>query len=196
VSGTSDTKSRPRTSRFRSPQQPPSAKLQPIPQDFSNGSVPTALVTRFRGLRAVLTVCVLFWSLGSFGALGGDVSSVQADAAHLQGMLRVNPVASYTVHEIQAPDGTRVREYLSPAGKVFAVAWQGPWLPDLQQLLGSYFAQYQRAAHSPRERVSRVPVSVHDANLVVEQSGHMRSFVGRAYLVDQLPSGATPESIR
>jgi len=141
-------------------------------------------------------VCVLFWSLSSFGALGGDVSSVQADVAHLQGTLRVNPAASYTVHEIQTPDGIRVREYLSPAGKVFAVAWQGPWLPDLQQLLGSYFTQYQQTAHSLKERVARTPVSVHNANLVVEQSGHMRSFVGRAYLVDQLPSGATPESMQ
>jgi hypothetical protein len=154
------------------------------------------VVTRFRGLRAVLTVCVLFWTLNSFAALGGDVSSVQADVAHLQGMLHVNPAASYTVHEIQAPDGTRVREYLSPAGKVFAVAWQGPWLPDLQQLLGSYFAQYQRAAQSPKERVARAPLSVHDANLVVEQSGHMRSFAGRAYLVDQFPKGVAPESVR
>ena len=108
----------------------------------------------------------------------------------------MNPAASYTVHEIQTPDGIRVREYLSPAGKVFAVAWQGPWLPDLQQLLGSYFTQYQQTAHSLKERVARTPVSVHNANLVVEQSGHMRSFVGRAYLVDQLPSGATPESMQ
>jgi hypothetical protein len=141
-------------------------------------------------------VCVLVWSLSSFGALGGDVSSVQSDAAHLQGTLRVNPVASYTVHEIQSPDGTRVREYISPAGRVFAVAWQGPWLPDLQQLLGSYFAQYQPAAHSPKEHIARTPVSVHNDNLVVEQSGHMRSFAGRAYLLDQLPSGVTPESVR
>lgn len=153
-------------------------------------------MTRFRGLRAVLTICVLFWSLSSFAALGGDVSSVHADVAHLQGTLRVNPTASYTVHEIQSPDGTTVREYLSPAGSVFAVAWRGPWLPDLQQLLGSSFAQYQQAAQSARERVARTPVSVHDANLVVEQSGHMRSFVGRAYLVDQMPRGVTAESVR
>ena len=121
---------------------------------------------------------------------------MQADAAHLQGTVRMNPVASYTVHEIQTPDGARVREYLSSAGKVYAIAWQGPFLPDLQQLLGSYFTQYQQAARSRKERIARVPLTVHDANLVVEQSGHMRSFVGRAYLIDQMPPGLTAESIR
>jgi len=104
--------------------------------------------------------------------------------------------ASYAVHEIQTPAGTTIREYLSPSGKVFAVTWQGPWLPDLQQLLGSYFTQYQRAAQSARERGARAPVLIRDSNLVVEQSGHMRSFSGRAYLLDQLPSAVTAESIR
>jgi hypothetical protein len=89
-----------------------------------------------------------------------------------------------------------VREYLSPAGKVFAIAWQGPWLPDLQQLLGSYFTQYQQAARAAKQRPGRAPVSIHQSSLVVEQSGHMRGFVGRAYLTDQIPSGVTEESIR
>jgi hypothetical protein len=139
---------------------------------------------------------VLLWSLSSFAVLGGDVSSVQSDVAHLQGSLRVTSGATYTVHEIQTPAGVSIREYVSPAGKVFAIAWQGPWPPDLQQLLGPYFSKFQEAAQSPKQRAGRAPLAVHRANLVVEHGGHMRSFAGRAYLTDQIPSGVNLESIR
>jgi hypothetical protein len=138
----------------------------------------------------------MLWSLNSFAALGGDTSSVQADAIHLQGALQITTNASYAVHEIQAPTGTRVREYVSPSGKVFAIAWQGPSIPDLKQLLGSYFPQFQQAAQAPETRPSRTRISVRQSNLVVQQAGHMRAFFGRAYLTDQLPSGVTEESIR
>jgi hypothetical protein len=121
---------------------------------------------------------------------------VQSDAARLQASVHVTNNAVYAVHEIQTPTGVTVREFVSSAGKVFAIAWQGPWPPDLHQLLGSYFAQYQQAVQAPKQRAGRAPVSIHQANLVVEHTGHMRSFVGRAYLADQLPSGVIAESIR
>jgi hypothetical protein len=139
---------------------------------------------------------VLFWSLQSVAALGGDVSTVQADVAHMQGSLRITSANSYAIHEIQVPSGTVVREYLSPAGKVFAIAWQGPYLPDIKQLLGSYFASYQQALQTKTQRSGRVPFSIRQSNLIVQQAGHMRAFAGRAYLVDQFPAGVTAESIR
>jgi hypothetical protein len=152
--------------------------------------------TQTRGFRAAACLCVLLWSLHCFATLGGDVSSVQADVAHLEGSLRVTPNAAYAVHEIHTPTGVTVREYISPAGKVFAVAWQGPWPPDLQQLLGPYFAQFQQAARSRKQRPGRTPISVHQGNLVVEHAGRMRSVAGRAYLTDQIPAGVSVESIR
>ena len=60
-------------------------------------------------------------------------------------LLRIARDDAYTVHEMQSSSGTAVREYVSSTGTVFAVAWQGPWLPDLRQLLGPYFDDYQRA---------------------------------------------------
>jgi hypothetical protein len=149
-----------------------------------------------RGFRIGACFCVLLCSLSSFASLGGDVSSVQSDVTHMQGSLRVTPNAAYAVHEIQTQSGITVREYVSPAGKVFAVAWQGPWPPDLQQLLGPYFSKFQQAVQSSKQRAGRAPLSVHQSNLVVEHAGHMRSFVGRAYLIDQIPSGVSVESIR
>ena len=49
--------------------------------------------------------------------------------------------ASYTVRETTLGNGTVVREYLAADGSVFGIAWHGPQMPDLNDLLGSYFSQ-------------------------------------------------------
>jgi hypothetical protein len=148
-----------------------------------------------RWLLAALTFCVLA-STACFASLGGDAASVQSDVARMQGALRVTASSLYSVQEIQLPTGTTVREYLSPSGTVFAVAWHGPFVPDLKQLLGSYFTPFQQAARAAKQRPGHVPVSIHQSNLVVEHGGHMRDFFGRAYLTDQLPAGVTEGSIQ
>jgi hypothetical protein len=104
------------------------------------------------------------------------------------------PAARFTMHELRAASGTTVREYVSPAGVVFGVAWQGPSLPDLRQLLGVYFDQYVDAAAARRTR--RAPVRVELPGLVVQSSGHMRAFVGKAYLPQGLPQGVAAEEIQ
>ena len=81
-------------------------------------------------------------------SLGGDATSVQADQARMQGSLQKTSANSYEVHEIQASTGVAVREYVSPAGKVFAVTWQGPFHPDLRQVLGAYFEQYAQGTQA------------------------------------------------
>lgn len=132
-----------------------------------------------------------------FAALGGSVASVQADQGHMQASLRSIRAANYTVHELQAPTGTVVREYVSAAGTVFGVAWQGPWAPDLHQLLGSYFEQYQQAVQTQNNgRAGRRPIHVTLPGLVVSVSGHPRSFAGHAYVPDMLPEGTSAEAIR
>jgi Protein of unknown function (DUF2844) len=148
------------------------------------------------GLRRAVGMSVLLWSLTSFASLGGNRSSVQADAVHFEGTLGTTHTPAYTLQEIKIPTGTVVREYVSSAGQVFAVSWQGPWPPDLKQLLGSHFEEFQQATPNPNRRSGRAPLSVHTPSLVVEQGGHMRAFVGRAYLPNGLPAGVTAESIR
>jgi hypothetical protein len=133
-------------------------------------------------------------SLPAFATLGGDLASVQADQAHLKGSLRITPAANYTVHEIQPVPGTLIREYVSPAGKVFAVAWKSPGHPDMRQLLGTYFEQFQRAAQGKRAR--HAPLLVHEPGLVVELGGHPRRFFGRAYVPEMVPEGVPVEKIR
>jgi hypothetical protein len=134
-------------------------------------------------------------------SLGGDAASVQADQIHLQGRRTIKAAASYSVHEIQGTAGTVVREYVSSEGKVFGIAWQGPWVPDMRQLLGSYFDQYARANQSANQsqtgaRIRRGPMLVNEPGLVVQIGGHPRAFAGRAYVPEMLPSGVPAESIQ
>ena len=127
-------------------------------------------------------------------ALGGMESSVQADATEVQGSIKVQERALYRVHEIQMPSGTLVREFVSPAGKVFAVAWRGPMMPNLRQTLGAYFDNYVAAAKLKEAHHRRV--QVHQDDLVIESAGHMRAFSGRAYLPNAIPSGVNPGDLQ
>jgi hypothetical protein len=90
--------------------------------------------------------------------------------------------------------GATVREYVSPAGVVFGVAWEGPTLPDLRQLLGSYFALYVDAMSARHTR--RAPVTIELPGLIVHASGHMRAFAGQAYLPQSVPPGVVAEDVR
>lgn len=145
---------------------------------------------------AAIFLCVLLCAWPSFGVLGEDVSSVQADQAHIRASVRVMPGETYTVHELQSASGAVVREYASPSGRVFAVAWHSPTLPDMKQLLGSHFEEFQQAAQAQNRHGVHGPLFVQLPDLVVELGGHMRSFVGRAYLPNQIPSNVRVEEIR
>lgn len=126
--------------------------------------------------------------------LGGNPDSVLTDQTHMKGELLIKPQANYTVHEITLPSGTVVREYVSLSGTVFAVAWNGPAMPDLRQLFGSYFAQFVDAAKMQHESRGRLHVAT--TGLVVQSSGHMRAFFGRAYLPKLMPPNVAIDAIR
>jgi hypothetical protein len=148
-----------------------------------------------RNLRGLFALLLL--PFPALGSLGGDVTTVQTDQAKLQGSLRTSGNNSYTIHEIQGSTGVAVKEYVSPAGKVFAVTWQGPFHPDLRQLLGTYFDQFAQAEQAQHtQRRGHGPVLIQQAGLVVQISGHMRSFLGKAYVPQMLPAGVHAEDIR
>jgi hypothetical protein len=146
---------------------------------------------------AIAAVLLIAVATQAWASLGGDAASVQADQVQMQGIRRTMVAKSYTVHEIQAGTGTVVREFVSPEGKVFGVAWQGPWPPDMRQVLGSYFDQFVQAARSRGgARMGRRPLIINQPGLVVQTGGHMRAFAGRAYVPEMLPSGVGAENIQ
>ena len=129
-----------------------------------------------------------------FAALGGSEESVVADQVKFQASRRVVPEHGYRVHEISRGDGGLIREYVSFEGKVFGVSWKGPALPDLSQLLGASFAEFQNGRQlKPGRRKAAV---IRNSDLVVESTGHMRAFQGRAYLKSMLPDGVTQEVVQ
>lgn len=131
----------------------------------------------------------------AFAELGKDVSSVRSDQQQMQAELRVVPAQGYLVHELRTPTGTTVREFVSPEGTVFAVSWEGAFLPDLRQLLGEHFDEFTNAERSQAGHIGH-GIHVETDDLVVESRGHMRFITGRAYLRDKLPSGVTADAIR
>ena len=124
----------------------------------------------------------------ALATLGEPEASVQSDVAQLQASIKaMTPHTNFRVHEIQMPSGTLVREYVSLDGNVFAVAWNGPYMPNLRQALGRYFDNYVAAAKLNHQDHKHLQINQPD--LVVQARGHMRAFSGRAYLPTALPSG-------
>ncbi len=132
--------------------------------------------------------------LPALATLGEDVATVENDRIKMKAQLRITSVAGYTVHEIQDSAGTTVREYVAASGKVFAVAWNGPLLPDFRQTLGNYFADYSSGASSPR--VGRRHLTIERADLVVHSNGRMRAFYGNAYVPSLLPPNFSVADIK
>ncbi len=133
-------------------------------------------------------------------ALGGNVTSVEADQQQMKAKRAVQTNAQYSVHEITTPYGTVVREYVSSAGTVFGVAWRGPFLPNFQQILGDYYGKFAQAAQTARDtqprRSRNVPLTVGQPDLVMFSGGHMRAYAGHAYVPGMIPQGVESQEIR
>jgi hypothetical protein len=146
----------------------------------------------YPGLIMLIALCLL--PLPAFAALGGDVESIRADQAAFNAAPAIADKSGYSIYTLQTPAGLTVREYLAANGTVFAVAWEGPMLPDLKRLLGGYYARYTSAPRThPGGHGHR---GVHQDDLVVESGGHMRAFFGRAYLPKALPAGVAASEIQ
>jgi hypothetical protein len=164
-----------------------------------NAAIRCSPSVRPAACKAVVALVVLVMLLGQplFAALGGDRASVDDDRIHLQASLRILPGAGYTVHELHTANGIIVREYISASGTVFGVAWQGPWFPDMRQLLASYFEEYEQVMQSESgTRGMRRPIQVELPDLVVHAGGHPRAFFGQAYIPQKLPQAVRAEDVR
>ncbi|REG51922.1 uncharacterized protein DUF2844 [Paraburkholderia sp. BL6669N2] len=128
--------------------------------------------------------CVL--SFGAHATLGQNVSTVDGDQSRLRAVARTATTQSaYSVHLMTLPSGTLVREYVARNGIVFGVAWEGPTLPDLKSMLGTFFDAYVVAATTRHG----APLAVSSSDLVVYSGGHLRAFSGHAYLPQAVPAG-------
>jgi Protein of unknown function (DUF2844) len=145
-------------------------------------------MTRMKLTGALLSSIALTVAVATpaLAALGGDSTTVQADVARMKGALRITSSAGVTVHEITTSYGTVVREYITPGDKVFAISWRGPVNPDLRQMLGDYYTQYEQAASLPHPGGHR-HLAIEQPGLVVQVNGRMRAFEGRAWVPSLVP---------
>jgi len=129
--------------------------------------------------------------------LGEPAESVIADRKALSAVRSAVTTTSenYTVQQVESPAVT-VREYISPSGIVFGVAWNGFVQPDLTQLLGSYAGEYQAARRTMHRRPGRRAQQIKTDRVVVETWGHMRNLQGRAYAPALIPQGVTIDEIK
>ena len=140
----------------------------------------------------------------AFAVLGDNAASVLADQTRMNGTLRSVDNRTYVMHEITSSTGAKVREYVTPGGAVFGVAWEGQFPPNFQQLLGPYFQQAQQAlaqqkadaAGQGRPTRRGGPTIVETPALVLVHSGHMHSFHGVAYIPQLIPQGVVASDVR
>jgi hypothetical protein len=136
------------------------------------------------------------WGSPCRAALGGDAASVALDRSALHGDLSATIAPHFHIQEITNLDGMRVREYLDDRGTVFAVTWSGPAIPDLRQLFGVYFDEYQAALRNFKPVGLHRSIRIAGPSIEVELSGHMRAYSGRAYLAARVPAETSIGDLR
>jgi hypothetical protein len=136
-----------------------------------------------------MAAIIVAWHGIAYAALGEDMRGVQMDASALKGTVRTTSLVQYDVHEINSAEGVTVREFVTRDGSVFALSWSGPVPPDLQRLLGRYFAAYAASLNMLDHPGLRRSVRIVTPELTVELGGHMRAYIGRAYLPSLIPDG-------
>lgn len=136
----------------------------------------------------------------ALAALGQPLATVTGSTA-TAAATRLSAASStqssrYTARSSTLESGTVVSEYATPAGLVFAVAWEGPTLPDLSSLLGNYFPTFREKADASRaSRNVGTPFRIDSESLVVRSGGRMRNFSGYAYAPDLIPTGVNISDI-
>jgi hypothetical protein len=164
--------------------------MEPTSVTRTRFALPTALL-------AAIAFSLLLLPPRALAALGEDQASVEVDRRQFRSAkLSTRASASYTTHEFYSEHGTAVREYVSADGKIFGVAWEGPHIPELPQILGSYYDEFERGAAEVRRQRMRGPLVIAAPGLVVESGGHMRAFRGKAYIPAMLPAGVGAGEIR
>jgi hypothetical protein len=159
------------------------------------------------GVGSLLALFLLLLPFNAWAALGDNAASVLTDQAQMKGTLSSTDNQTYVLHEITMTSGAKVREYVTPGGAVFGVAWEGQFPPNLELLLGAYYQQarqavaQQAAATETQQdgvpvRRGRRPMAIQTPGLVMYQTGHMRSFHGVAYVPQLVPQGVQASEIR
>lgn len=123
----------------------------------------------------------------------GELQAATPAGAELKAATALH--SAYSVSSSTLASGTTVREYAVPGGRVFAVSWRGPMPPDLSQLLGSYYTDYQTALAAQQPGHTR-RLQLDSGRMVYQTAGHMRDLRGTAYVPTLMPQGLSPGELQ
>jgi Protein of unknown function (DUF2844) len=141
-------------------------------------------------------VAILATSQLAQAFLGGRAESVIADQMAFKSAQRsTTTLNGYTVETIVS-EAVTVREYVSPSGTVFAIAWNGYVHPDLSQLLGPYSAEYSANKQKAVRHSGSKRQKLETESIVVDKWGRMKDLHGRAYAPRLVPKGLNLDEIR
>jgi len=164
---------------------PPAANETPSPGSIKGDSIRE---TGMRFVTTFLTALLLACPLAGRAALGGAPEQFDVPSAS-------TALANYVTRDTTLATGTRIREYVSAKGVVFAVTWQGPFLRDLKALLGRHFATMVNES-SRKPKAGRSRIAMDSPEVVINSGGHMRAFEGSAWLPAEFPPGFTADDVR
>ncbi len=137
----------------------------------------------------------LNWQL-AMATLGKSAQSVALDRKAFSAVQRKSIThKGYTIQEFEAKADI-VREYVSPSGVVFAVAWGGLSHPDLTSLLGCCDDACRQVLAQGSRKHGGCNFQVKANKVVVEKWDHTKSVQGRAYVPALIPSGVSVDEIR
>ena len=107
---------------------------------------------------------------------------------------RVTHAAAFDRHELLTTDGVNVHEFVGRNGRVFAVTFNGPAMPDLKVLLGGRFNESAAAVHpSP----STHKVYTHSSRTLELSIVKLpRGFAGSAFVPGAIPAGVTARDLQ
>jgi len=141
-------------------------------------------------LASAMIAALLCSCVGAQAALGGAIGTVEADGAHFSAPVVSTSYGTYTTYVLTLPNGGTIDEFAA-GGVVFGLSWRTPGRPDLVQLLGSHFADFQ-AGFSPHMRgIRRAPPAIEKPDFVIHSRGHPGAFHGQALLPALAPAGFT-----
>lgn len=145
-------------------------------------------------VRAMMCTASVFLSLSAQAALGGNRESIAIDHQALaMKSTTITSGSGYQIHELQHPNGSSVKEFVSPQGKVFAVHWEGSAPANLSQILGDHYAEYLSALKNTPH--SHHLVQIKQDNLVVTHIQYLRNFSGNAYVPSLVPANVDPTQL-
>ena len=121
-------------------------------------------------------------------ALGGGIGTVEADRAHFSASVTSTTNGATTTYALTLPNGGKINEYAAD-GVVFGLAWRTPGRPDLVQLLGSHFADFQAGFSPPTRGIRRAPPTIDKSDLVIRSRGRPGAFRGQALIPTLVPAG-------